>query len=58
MQFGIFKKKDPICGMKEEKGKGIKDKENWFCSERCKKEYEQKIKQHHKESNKVKSCCH
>ena len=23
MVFGLFKRKDPICGMKEEKGKGL-----------------------------------
>ncbi|MBT4539360.1 hypothetical protein HOI26_03995 [Candidatus Woesearchaeota archaeon] len=59
MGFNIFKRKDPICGMKEEKGKGTTDNsKNWFCSESCKKEYKKKISQHGKESKKVKSCCH
>ncbi len=44
-----FKKKDPICGMKEEEGKGIKKNENWFCSNECLKKYEkgQKGKKEH-----------
>jgi len=40
----IFKKKDPVCGMKQEKGKGIKHNGNWFCSESCKVEYANKMK--------------
>jgi len=58
MVFGMFKKKDPFCGMKEEKGKGINDKSgNWFCSDDCKKGYLNKINQHNKDTKKVKSCC-
>jgi len=58
MVFKMFRKKDPVCGMREENGKGIKDKSgNWFCSENCQKEYQQKIKSHDKETKKVRSCC-
>lgn len=39
--FGLLNRKDPVCGMKEEKGKGIDDKDSgkWFCSETCKQQY-------------------
>ena len=37
--FGLFKKKDPICGMKEEEGKGIREQGMWFCSDQCRKEH-------------------
>jgi uncharacterized pyridoxamine 5'-phosphate oxidase family protein len=42
--------------MKQEKGKGLWDETNkaWFCSEKCKKEYENQISQ----LPKVKSCYH
>lgn len=47
--FGLFKRKDPVCGMKEEKGKGLEFDEKWFCSKDCKTKYEK---------NKPKeSCC-
>jgi len=58
MVFGMFKKKDPICGMKEEKGNGIIKDGNWFCSENCQKEYLKKTADHNKETKKVQSCCH
>lgn len=54
MVFGLFKKKDPICGMKEEKGKGIEADGKWFCSDGCLKEY--KKGQSHKSGGH--SCCH
>ncbi len=54
MAFGLFKKKDPICGMKEEKGKGLTKDGNWFCSESCLNKYE-KGKGTNKE--KSKGCC-
>ncbi len=38
----LFKKKDPICGMKEEKGKGIQKNNKWFCSKDCLEKYEKK----------------
>ena len=38
--FGLGRRKDPICGMKEEKGKGTEKDGKWFCSEGCVKEYE------------------
>lgn len=50
MIFGIFKKKDPICGMKEEKEKGIFFEGNWFCSDDCKDKFE-------KDETKKPSCC-
>lgn len=56
MVFGLFKKKDPICGMKEEKGKGISKHGQWFCNNACLEEYEKGLK---KASKKTKgSCCH
>ena len=51
--FGFFKKKDPVCGMTEEKGKGISKNGEWFCSQQCAKEYEKSHKSH-----KGHSCCH
>ena len=41
--FG-FNKKDPVCGMKEEEGKGVKKNGNWFCSQKCLKEYEEQFR--------------
>lgn len=38
--FGLFKRKDPVCGMKEEKGKGIEHNGKWFCSHQCVKDFE------------------
>lgn len=55
MVFGLFKKKDPICGMKEEKGKGILKHGHWFCHENCLKEYEKAIEKSEKSGGK--SCC-
>lgn len=52
MVFSLFKKTDPICNMKEEKGKGISKHDNWFCSSKCLKEYEKKSKKSSKHS-----CC-
>lgn len=58
--FGLFKKKDPICGMKEEKGKGIPDAEsgNWFCSENCKNQFHKNLKMVEKSKGHGGSCCH
>ena len=36
----FFKKKDPVCGMKEEKGSGFSKHGRWFCSEECVGKYE------------------
>jgi YHS domain-containing protein len=44
IMFGLFKKKDPICGMKEEKGKGELKHGQWFCSGNCLKQFEQRLK--------------
>ena len=43
--FGLFARKDPVCGMKEEKGKGVEKSGKWFCSEQCSKGYEKEAKQ-------------
>jgi len=51
--MGLFKKKDPICGMKEEKGKGITNQGLWFCSKGCLREYGEKMKN----SAKKQGCC-
>lgn len=51
--MGLFKKKDPICGMKEEKGKGLKKHGKWFCHENCLKEYEKQLE----ENNSKGDCC-
>jgi len=49
----FWKKKDPVCGMKETE-QGIKKDGNWFCSEKCVKLYEKGKKKtmHHQ------GCCH
>ncbi len=52
--FGLFTKKDPVCGMKEEKGKGIEAEGHWFCSNDCLKEYKKGAQHKGKEH----SCCH
>ncbi len=51
--FGIFKKKDPVCGMKQEKGRGIEKGGNWFCSQDCVQKY---ASQQQKESH-AGGCC-
>ncbi len=56
MVFGLFKKKDPICGMKQEKGKGIEMYGNWFCNESCLRAYEKKMKSTSRKHSG--SCCH
>ena len=40
----LFKRKDPICGMKEGKGQGIISNGVWFCSDSCLKQYKTKSK--------------
>jgi YHS domain-containing protein len=57
MVFGLFKRKDPICGMKEEKGKGMEKHGKWFCNENCLKKYEGAIKESEKKSSKGGCCC-
>ncbi len=39
MVFGLFKRKDPVCGMKQTPGKGLEKEGNWFCSDACAKKY-------------------
>lgn len=61
MVFGLFRKKDPICGMKQEKEKGLVDEKtgNWFCSQNCKSEFDMRMKAHAKKMQKAGgSCCH
>ena len=53
--FGIFSKKDPVCGMKEEKGKGVSSNGKWFCSNNCLKKYEKEMKTMEKKHG---GCCH
>jgi len=53
MVFGLFKKKDPVCGMKQEKDKGIEKHNEWFCSQNCLKQFEDKLKKPKKSC-----CCH
>ena len=54
MELNIFKKKDPVCGMKEEKGKGITREGNWFCCKECLNEYDKDAKSSNKSK---KGCC-
>ena len=35
---------DPVCGMKQEKGKGIEKGGNWFCSKNCLEKFEKGLK--------------
>lgn len=51
--FDLFKRKDTVCGMKEEKGRGIEKHGLWFCAENCLKQYEKGMKEH-----KHGGCCH
>jgi len=52
--FSFFKKKDPICGMKKEEGKGFEKYNEWFCSKNCLEQYENDRKQALKQKP---SCC-
>ena len=56
--LNILKKKDPICGMRQEKNKGFIDKSTstWLCSEACKKEFEKRKEKAIKSVGKA-SCC-
>ncbi len=55
MAFSFFKKSDPICGMKEESGKGTTKYDKWFCSNGCMKEFEKQMKSESSHSHK--GCC-
>lgn len=57
MLFGLFKRKDPICGMKEVKGTGFEKYGKWFCNANCVKEYEEQMKKPSCCSKKYKDCC-
>ena len=52
----LFKRKDPVCGMREEKGKGIEKDGNWFCSEVCAKRYRDAVET--SKNKKIGGCCH
>ncbi len=58
MVFGLFKRKDPICGMKEEKGKGTEKDGKWFCNQNCLNKYEEAVKKNEKKMGQGGSCCH
>ncbi len=55
-----FKRKDPVCGMKEDKGEGISDAATgkWFCSENCRTSFKQHARQAEKAAGHGHSCCH
>ncbi len=38
--------RDPICGMKQTPRIGIEKEGKWFCSDRCMKEMEYRMKSH------------
>ena len=57
MLFGLFKRKDPVCGMKEEKGKGTEKHGKWFCHPNCLKEYEKQLKEGGQNEGHG-DCCH
>ncbi|MEK6950362.1 MAG: YHS domain-containing protein [Nanoarchaeota archaeon] len=57
MVFGLFAKKDPVCGMKQEKGKGIEEHGKWFCSSNCLKEFKERAEKESAASKKG-GCCH
>ena len=50
-----FKKKDPVCGMKQEENKGKENYGHWFCSDKCMKTYEKGL---NKMKNHKPGCCH
>ncbi|MDO8537610.1 MAG: hypothetical protein Q7S21_01875 [archaeon] len=50
--FGLLSKKDPICGMKEQKGKGVSKNGEWFCSDHCAQAFEKG------EKSSSCDCCH
>ncbi len=51
--ISLFAKKDPICGMKMEKDKGITKHGQWFCSKNCLQQYEKPNKKMNRSG-----CCH
>ena len=40
--LGLFKKKDPICGMTKQEGSGLIEGGKWFCSAACLETYKRK----------------
>jgi len=55
MFFGLIKRKDPICGMKESEDSGTRKFGLWFCSSKCLEEYSKQREVHRKKDH---SCCH
>ena len=45
--LGFFRRKDPVCGMTEERNKGLSKKGKWFCSKNCLEKYEKKESHNH-----------
>lgn len=57
--FGLFKRKDPVCGMKEEKGRGKEKNGKWFCSDDCAEKYGEMLKKNEDGHAKHgRGCCH
>ncbi len=58
--FGLLRRKDPICGMKETKGTGMERHGKWFCSNDCVKKFEEQKKDgaKHGVAHGNRSCCH
>ena len=42
--FDLLKRKDPVCSMKEQAGKGMEKYGKWFCNSNCLNEYELRMK--------------
>ena len=57
--LGLFRKKDPICGMKEVKGEGMMDEETgtWLCSDACKEEFAKRKAAAKKQAANKPLCC-
>jgi YHS domain-containing protein len=51
--MGLFKKKDPVCGMKEIRKEGITKHNKWFCSNTCLTQFENA----RKKDTKTRGCC-
>ena len=43
--------RDPICGMKQMPGKGIEKDGKWYCSDKCLKEMDYRLKSHQQDNN-------
>lgn len=54
--MALFKRSDPVCGMKETRGTGIDKMGKWFCSDKCYKEY-QDMHAAHNAKGEGEKCC-